>query len=319
MSANDFEYKQIVFLYSSAGEKLSFSNDNIVVKDVNGKIKHQSTCYRLFLLFVVSDIIITSGLIQRAKRFGFTICLMTSTMHIYQIIGSDTEGNTLLHKKQYEYNKLDLGERIIYNKIINQKSYLSSIRKTATQNKNIKQIIDDHIEKLAENTNDLSCLLGLEGSVARLYFSLVFDIPEWGGRKPRIKADYINSILDIGYTIMSQIIEAILRVYGFDLYVGVLHRNFYMRKSLVCDMVEPCRPIIDRCVRKAIHLGQFKKDDFQLVNGQYRLKWKSSPAYTAVIMEAILPYKNDLFVFVRDYYRAFMKGKEAREFPLFRI
>ena len=48
LNANDFKKKQIIFLFTNAGEKLSFSNDNIVVKDKEGKIKYQSTCYRLF-------------------------------------------------------------------------------------------------------------------------------------------------------------------------------------------------------------------------------------------------------------------------------
>ncbi|MGI6734293.1 MAG: type V CRISPR-associated endonuclease Cas1 [Anaerovoracaceae bacterium] len=319
ISEHDFKFKQIVFLFASNGEKLSFSNDNIVVKDANGKIIHQSTCYRLFLLFVIGDITITSGLIKRAKRFGFTICLMTTTMRVYQIIGAGMEGNTLLHQKQYSYDKLDLGIRLIQNKLLNQRAVLSSIRNKTEHDKILIKSIDEHIHKLSEGIDSLSFLLGLEGSVARMYFSRLFDVPEWKGRKPRIKSDYINSTLDIGYTIMSQIIEALLRVYGFDVYVGVLHRSFYMRKSLVCDILEPCRPLIDKCVRKAIHLGQCKIEDFEVQNGQYRLAWKNSPAYISFIINSIMPYKNDLFIYIRDYYRAFMRGKRAEEFPLFCI
>ena len=33
LNANDFSKKQILFLITSQGEKLSFLNDNIVVKD----------------------------------------------------------------------------------------------------------------------------------------------------------------------------------------------------------------------------------------------------------------------------------------------
>ena len=72
LNANDFSKKQILFLITSQGEKLSFLNDNIVVKDKEGKIKHQSTCYRLFMICVVGNISITSGLIQRSKRFDTT-------------------------------------------------------------------------------------------------------------------------------------------------------------------------------------------------------------------------------------------------------
>ena len=54
LNANDFKKKQIIFLFTNVGEKLSFSNDNIVVKDKEGKIKYQSTCYRLFMICVIN-------------------------------------------------------------------------------------------------------------------------------------------------------------------------------------------------------------------------------------------------------------------------
>ena len=79
-----------------------------------------------------------------------------------------------------------------------------------------------------------------------------FDNVQWNGRKPRIKSDYVNVVLDIGYTMLFNIVDAMLQVYGFDTYYGVFHKCFYMRKSLVCDIMEPIRPIIDYEVRKAI-------------------------------------------------------------------
>lgn len=62
LSISDFQKKQIIFLITSQGDKLSFSNDNVVVKDKNGTIKHQSTCYRLFMICVIGNISITSRL-----------------------------------------------------------------------------------------------------------------------------------------------------------------------------------------------------------------------------------------------------------------
>lgn len=59
------------------------------------------------------------------------------------------------------------------------------------------------------------------------------------------------------------LVDAILQVYGFDTYNGVFHKCFYMRKSLVCDIMEPMRPIIDYEIRKAINLNQCKKDDLK--------------------------------------------------------
>ena len=73
-------------------------------------------------------------------------------------------------------------------------------------------------------------------------------------QKTQNKSDYINVTLDIGYTMLFNMVDAILQVYGFDTYYGVFHRCFYMRKSLVCDIMEPMRPIIDYEIRKAANV-----------------------------------------------------------------
>ena len=129
LSANDFKKKQVIFLMTTIGDKLSFSNDNVIVKDKEGKIKFQSTCYRLFMLCVVGNISITSGLIQRSKKFGFSICLMSTTFKVYDVIGARMEGNTLLRKHQYQYDSNDIGRLIEQNKIKNQAQALKNIRK----------------------------------------------------------------------------------------------------------------------------------------------------------------------------------------------
>lgn len=90
-----------------------------------------------------------------------------------------------------------------------------------------------------------------------------------------------------------------------------------MRKSLVCDLMEPFRPIIDYTVRKGINLGQIKETDFKLFSGRYILEWKCSPAYSKLFLDSILDYKVDLFKYIQGYYRAFMKQKTIQEYPIF--
>ena len=318
LNANDFSKKQIIFLFTNEGEKLSFSNDNIIVKDKEGKIKHQSTCYRLFMVCVVGNISITSGLIQRSKKFGFSICLMTTTFRVYDMISARMEGNTLLHRHQYEYDGNDIGCYIEKNKIKNQANTLRMIRSKSEFVKEGISLLDEFAERLDENAEYLE-IMGIEGSAARVYFPRVFSNVNWKGRKPRIKNDYINTTLDIGYTMLFNIVDAILQVYGFDTYYGVFHKCFYMRKSLVCDIMEPMRPIIDYQVRKAINLEQCKVEDFDAYNNRWVLKYKNSPEYVKFLMKAILDYKEEIFIYIQSYYRYFMKRKSASELPRFNI
>ena len=318
LNANDFGKKQIVFLFTNQGDKLSFLNDNIVVKDIDGKIKHQSTCYRLFMICIVGNISITSGLIQRSKKFGFSLCLMTTTFKVYEMIGAKMEGNTVLRTHQYAYSNVDIGRKIEQNKIKNQATMLVHIRK---KNEFVKEGIENlkRLESKLNEPMDYLAIMGIEGSAARVYFPRMFDNIDWKGRKPRIKSDYVNTTLDIGYTMLFNIVEAILHVYGFDIYYGVFHRCFYMRKSLVCDLMEPMRPIVDYTVRKAINLGQCKQEDFEQCDYRWCLKYKKNPAYIQFLMEGILEYKEDIFVYIQKYYRYFMKQKGIEEMPVFLI
>ena len=255
LSNTDFKVKQIVFVFAQDGDKLSFSNENVVVKDKAGNVKHQSTCYRLFMLCIVGNVVITSGLLQRAKKFGFAICLMTSTMKVYQVISTLAEGNTILRKRQYEYKDIALGKHLIFNKLLNQREALNTFRNKSIAEKEAISIIDAHMERLHSATT-IQEIMGIEGSAARIYFGQMFNNVNWKGRKPRIKSDYVNATLDIAYNILFQVVDAILCAYGFDTYYGVLHRCFYMRKSLVCDLMETMRPILDLKIRKTINLKQ---------------------------------------------------------------
>ena len=318
LNANDFKKKQIVFLFTNEGDKLSFLNDNIIVKNKEGGIKYQSTCYRLFMICVVGNISITSGLIQRSKKFGFSICLMTTTFKVYEILGARMEGNTLLRKHQYEYTEHDIGRKIEQNKIKNQSQILKNIRGKNQIMKEGIELLDKMVVQLEQQLEYLE-VMGIEGNAARVYFSRVFDNVDWKGRKPRIKNDYVNVTLDIGYTMLFNIVDAILQVYGFDTYYGVFHKCFYMRKSLVCDLMEPIRPVVDYQVRKSINLGQCKENDFEVINNRWCLKYKSNPQYIQFLMNAILEYKDDIFLYIQQYYRFFMKRKSVSEIPVFII
>lgn len=318
LDAPDFRKKQLLIYVPKDGDKMSYRNDNIVIKNKDGEIKYQSTCYQLFAVFIIGNISITSGLIMRAKKFKYSICMMSSNFRVYQIINGRMEGNTYLHKRQYEYAGMEIAQHIVWNKIYNQRQTLNKIRNKAPAVKECIWKLDEYLKVLKkEKISELQKLLGIEGSASRIYFSQLFSDCRWKGRKPRIKHDYINTVLDIGYTILFNFIDAMLQMYGFDVYYGVLHRAFYMRKSLVCDIMEPFRPIIDWEIRTAIHLGQCKEEDFELMHHQWVLKYENIAKYSAFLTETILGYKMEIFYYIQSYYRSFMKNKSIAEYPVF--
>ena len=318
LSSPDFKQKQIIFAMLSHGEKLSFKNDNIVVTNDNG-IRFQTTCYKLFAVFIVGHITITSGLLQRAKKFGFSIVLLTHGLSPYGNWSAAAQGNIVLRKKQYQYQSLSIAKHIVANKINNQMLMLKRRRKKSPDLKLAIKQLSEYQSRIVDIDNDLQALLGVEGIAARIYFKNMFDEMNWQGRKPRVKHDITNLLLDIGYTQLFNIIESLLNLYGFDIYQGVYHQTFYQRKSLVCDLVEPFRPIIDQAIRNAYKLGQINDEDFSFIQQQYRIIGKPAQPYIAILLKAILAHKDDMFLYIQQYYRSFMQNKAIESYPFFEV
>ena len=318
LSAPDFQQKQIIFALLSYGEKLSFKNDNLVITNEEG-IRFQTTCYKLFAVFIVGHITVTSGLLQRAKKFGFSVVLLTHGLQPYGTWCAKAEGNVILRKKQYNYDSLELAQLIVSNKIASQITMLKRRRKKSVELKEAIKVLNDYLKRLPDCALDLQQLLGIEGVSSRVYFRHMFDDMAWQGRKPRVKPDITNLLLDIGYTQLFNLIDAMLNLYGFDVYQGIYHQTFYQRKSLVCDLVEPFRPIVDQAIRNAFNLGQIAPKDFSLIQNQYRIIGKPARPYVTLLLKAILAHKQDMFLYVQQYYRSFMRDKPTDEYPWFSL
>lgn len=177
-----------------------------------------------------------------------------------------------------------------------------------------------HCEAALNTIDDIADhnqLLGLEGSVAKTFFSAYFQHLGWNGRHPRMKTDIMNVTLDMGYTILFNFMECFVRMFGFDLYVGVYHRLWFKRKSLVCDLIEPFRCIIDHAVLLAFNRKQFAEKDFTLQRHEYRLKHEKCADYYKVFYDALIDRKTDFFKYVQQYYRCFMGCKSIDKYPTF--
>jgi len=317
MSLPDFNYKQTIFYFTGQKDMLKFRADNIVIVDEDNKVKQQHSCHRVFALFIVGNISITSVVLEKAKKFGFPVILMSRNFKVNTVFNNSADGNFLLRKKQYSgERKFYTAQQLVRQKIDNQISLLRNIRyRSAEDNESIKKLR----QITPDNASEVQELLGMEGSASKIFFPAYFRQLNWKRREPRTKRDINNLLLDIGYTYIFNFIEAMTAIYGFDIYCGVYHTFFYQRKSLICDMVEPFRCIIDQRLRKAHNLNQIDSDDFFVKNSQYMLKYKSQSKYTKLFMKDILEHKKEIFLYIQSYYRWFIKDKPQDQFPVFTI
>jgi CRISPR-associated protein Cas1 len=317
MSLPDFKEKQILLVRAEWGQKCSlrFFNDNIVFRK-DGKIVNRASCHKVFAVFVVGDIAITTGLIKDAIKFGISIFLLRNNFETYSTFLSQAEGNYLLRQKQYRMPEADeffASKKIVQNKIDNQISLVRSTGKWKNTAARRKEMIADQLENIIDNQE----LLGVEGNNARVFFEEYFDVIGWRRRAPRDREDIPNFLMDIGYTYLFHFVDSLLRLYGFDTYKGMYHKLFFQRRSLACDIMEPFRCIIDKQIRKAYNLKQINEKDFKVEQGKYVLPFENNQKYSQIFMKAIMDNKEEIFNYVREYYR-FMMNQE-NPFPYYQV
>ncbi len=134
---------------------------------------------------------------------------------------------------------------------------------------------------------------------------------------PRTKVDVPNFLLDIGYTVLFNFIDSILRLHGFDTYKGIYHQLFFQRKSLSCDIMEPFRCIIDRALLKGFNLGAIKQEHFKLVKSRYTLPYEHNRAYIGLFLDAIMGQKEEIFKYIKEFYFCILNDKS--DYPFFKI
>lgn len=300
---------------------LRVSAGELVLEEVEEEQKKTLTKFpfqKILALFVVGHITVTTPLIEKCKRYGVALIVMKPTLRPVFYWANEAEANFLLRKRQFDYAAVDLSiaKVIVANKVENQKAALQKTRKKNDLTLAGIRQCDAVLGKVSE-TVDYDKLMGLEGMASKAFFAAYFEDLEWTGRHPRMKTDVVNVTLDIGYTILFNFMECFIRMFGFDLYVGVYHRLWFKRKSLVCDLMEPFRCIIDHTVLLAFHRKQFREKDFTLVKHEYKLKYECCADYYRTFYDALIAQKMEFFKYVQQYYRCFMGCKSAPSYPKF--
>lgn len=302
---------------------LRVNNGELMLEELGEDKKKTLTKFpfqKLLALFIIGHITVTTPLIEKCKKYGVALVVMNPNLRPVFFWANSAEANYLLRKRQFDYRTEDLtvAKAIVYNKVLNQKSALLKTRKKDELTINALELCEASLNTLL-NTTDYNQLMGLEGTIAKSFFSAYFQNQNWKGRHPRMKSDVINVTLDIGYTILFNFMECFVRMFGFDLYVGVYHRLWFKRKSLVCDLVEPFRCLIDHATLLAFNRKQFSEKDFTLIKQEYRLKYEKCADCYKVFYDTLIAHKTDFFKFVQQYYRCFMGCKTVKDYPLFKF
>jgi len=112
--------------------------------------------------------------------------------------------------------------------------------------------------------------MGYEGSAGRIYFeALGYIIPDrfkFEGRSRQPAKDEFNCLLNYGYGVLYSMIEKACIIAGLDLYAGFLHTDNYNKRSLVYDLIEMFRILVDKTVIFLFSQRKVKIEYFDKLN-----------------------------------------------------
>jgi CRISPR-associated protein Cas1 len=83
-------------------------------------------------------------------------------------------------------------------------------------------------------------------------------------RARRPPPDPVNSLLGLGYTLLTEAMMTALEVVGLDPYIGFFHADKYGRPALALDLIEEFRaPVVDSLVLTLVNKRMLGPEDFE--------------------------------------------------------
>lgn len=224
-------------------ENLNLFLDNLIIQTENSKIKIPLTDIDV-LIINNYKLKITVQLINALSNNNILTIVCDNnylpSSNILPIIGNH---NTLkILEKQIQWSKSIKSifwQKIIKNKIKNQIRFL-----------NYLNIDSSELEALYNDVKEYD-VSNREGHASKIYWHLLF-----GKKFKRHEDDYINSLLNYGYTILRSYMTRSIIKKGLDPRISIFHKSFHNYFALSSDLMEQFRCIIDYIVYKIINSNE---------------------------------------------------------------
>lgn len=285
---------------------LGVDNMQIVVNQPGAYIRKRGECFLLKnddeeleisvrnvkQLLITTKVSLTSDVIELAIENNIDIIFLKYNGYPFGRVWHSKLGsiNTIRRKQLFLENHpygLLLVKRWISNKINNQIKLLSNLAKNRRDSR--RDFINEGITKLKQyvvkidsidNKNTVNQirdkLLGYEGSAGRTYFHILGNLLpmkyRFDKRTKHPALDGFNCMLNYCYGILYSNVEKACMIAGLDPYIGIMHCDNYNKKSLVYDVIENYRVIMDELVFKLFSRNKVSMDSFDInSNNEYML------------------------------------------------
>lgn len=215
-------------------------------------------------ILISSNAMISTQAIRLCVERQIQLVIISFTGKPIARMWSSTPGRqTQIRRQQYlNYDTVfafDFTKKLLAEKLLKQKNFLAQLKQNRKQGELAQQISDtvcfinkiiQDLKKQTYEKNFTQKFLGYEGTCAARYFEMISAcLPEkWQFQKRTQNPglDEFNASLNYLYGMAYQSIEKTVIISGLDPNAGFYHKDHYGKPTLVYDLIEPCRPIIDK-------------------------------------------------------------------------
>ena len=255
------------------GAKLSKTSKRLVIEK-DREVLSEIPEFKIEKVFVFGNVQITTQALKFLLGNNIDVSFFNMKGKLIGKLFPFESKNVYLRMAQYdafknEEFKLKISKKIVEGKI---KNCLVVFQKFLRNHPEVE--LKEEIDRLnsalkeVERKTQISSLLGLEGISSKVYFKGFskmfkngFDFRQRTRHPP---LDPVNSLLSLGYSLITSEMFSILFALGLDPYVGFFHTLEYGRASLALDLIEEFRPVIvDRLVLDLINKNMLKQEDFE--------------------------------------------------------
>ena len=159
--------------------------------------------------------------------------------------GSHDTSNKIRKQIAWRQNtKEAVWTEIVSEKIRKQKELLELFGKEEAE------LLSSYLQQIAWNDET-----NREGHAAKVYFNALFGLDF-----TRTEDNLINAALNYGYSIILSSFTREIVANGYITQLGLFHDNMFNQFNLASDLMEPFRPLVDKCVL-GMKLEQFEHEE----------------------------------------------------------
>lgn len=210
---------------------------------------------------------------------------------------------TLIRRKQLESSTgekgLNLAKEWVICKVENNVDFLKNL---ANSRPNKEKVINECVVSLERKIYMLqkmkgfleekrNSIMAIEGMAGKEYFkALNYIMPDrfkFKGRSRSPAKDEFNCLLNYGYGVLYSIVEKGCILAGLDPYIGFIHTDNYNKKSLVFDLIEMFRILVDKTVIYLFSKRKINKEYFDKIKNGLSLNQEGKVVLITALNEIL--------------------------------